>query len=109
VAALLPGARCDAVNEAGLAEIRAAGLADAIRHRVGHGMGIQGHEAPWLAPGDGTLVAPNMVFSNEPGIYRPGVDGYRTINTMVVTPVGVEVPSTFQARVPWTRRVIPHG
>jgi Xaa-Pro dipeptidase len=109
VAALVPGARCDAVNEAGLDEIRAAGLAEAIRHRVGHGMGIQGHEAPWLAPGDGTPVAPGMVFSNEPGIYRPGVDGYRTINTMVVTPAGVEVPSTFQARVPWTRRVIPHG
>jgi Xaa-Pro dipeptidase len=109
VAALVPGARCDAVNEAGLDELRAAGLADAIRHRVGHGMGIQGHEAPWLAPGDGTLVAPGMVFSNEPGVYRPGVDGYRTINTMVVTPAGVEVPSTFQSRVPWTQRVIPHG
>jgi Xaa-Pro dipeptidase len=109
VAALVPGARCDAVNEAGLAELRAAGLADAIRHRVGHGMGIQGHEAPWLAPGDGTLVAPGMVFSNEPGIYRPGIDGYRTINSMVVAPAGVEIPSTLQARVPWTRRVIAHG
>jgi Xaa-Pro dipeptidase len=109
VAALVPGARCDAVNEAGLAELRAAGLAAAIRHRVGHGMGIQGHEAPWLAPGDATPVAVGMVFSNEPGIYRPGLDGYRTINSMIVTAAGVEVPSTFQARVPWTRRVIPHA
>jgi Xaa-Pro dipeptidase len=109
VAALVPGARCDAVNEAGLAELRAARLAAAIRHRVGHGMGIQGHEAPWLAPGDATPVAEGMVFSNEPGIYRPGIDGYRTINSMIVTPSGVEVPSTFQARVPWNERVIPHA
>jgi len=108
VAALVPGARCADVNLAGLAELRAAGLDDAIRHRVGHGMGIQGHEAPWLAPGDATPVAVGMVFSNEPGIYRPGVDGYRTINSMIVTPGGVEVPSTFQARVPWSARIIPH-
>jgi Xaa-Pro dipeptidase len=109
VAALVAGARCDAVNEAGLAELRAAGLADAIRHRVGHGMGIQGHEAPWLAPGDGTPVAVGMVFSNEPGIYRPGLDGYRTIHTMIVTATGVELPSSFQTRVPWTGRVIAHA
>ena len=54
---------------------RAADLGDAIRHRIGHGMGVEGHEAPWLAPGDLTPVAPGMVFSNEPGVYRPGRDG----------------------------------
>ena len=41
-------------------------------------------EAPWLAPGDDTPVEAGMVFSNEPGIYRPGIDGWRTINTMIV-------------------------
>jgi Xaa-Pro dipeptidase len=107
VAALRVGAACAEVNEAGLAELRAAGLGDAIRHRVGHGMGIQGHEAPWLAPGDATPVVADMVFSNEPGIYRPGTDGYRTIDSMVVTGTGVRIPSTFQARVPWDARVIP--
>jgi Xaa-Pro dipeptidase len=107
IAALRPGARCADVNVAALAELRAAGLGDAIRHRIGHGMGIQGHEAPWLAPGDPTPVAVGMVFSNEPGIYRPGVDGYRTINSMIVVPDGVEVPSTFQARVPWSARILP--
>jgi Xaa-Pro aminopeptidase len=70
--ALRPGVRCDAVNEAALGAIREAGFGDAIRHRIGHGMGLDGHEAPWLAPGDRTLAAPGMVFSNEPGIYRPG-------------------------------------
>ena len=60
----------------------------------------------WLAPGDDTPVAVGMVFSNEPGIYRPGIDGYRTINTMIVTETGVEVPSTFQARHPLDARVV---
>jgi Xaa-Pro dipeptidase len=102
-----PGARGDEVNERGLAELRAAGLGDAIRHRIGHGMGIQGHESPWLAPGGATPIAPGMVFSNEPGIYRPGTDGYRTINSMIVTDDGVEVPSRFQAEHPPLERILP--
>ncbi|MDH4064860.1 MAG: M24 family metallopeptidase, partial [Acidobacteriota bacterium] len=61
VDALARGLPCADVNAAALASIRAAGLGDAIRHRIGHGMGVEGHEAPWLAPGDATLAAPGMV------------------------------------------------
>jgi Xaa-Pro aminopeptidase len=107
VAASRPGATCEAVDRAARDELRAAGLGPAIRHRIGHGMGLEGHEAPWLAPHDATPLAAGMVFSNEPGIYRPGVDGYRTINTMIVTEAGCEVPSRFQSDVPAERRVIP--
>lgn len=88
LAALVPGNRCSNVNDAAWAALRDAGYGDFIRHRIGHGMGVEGHEAPWLAPGDDTLLAPTMVFSNEPGIYRPGIDGYRIIDTMVVTEQG---------------------
>jgi Xaa-Pro aminopeptidase len=70
-------------------------------------MGLEGHEGPWLASGDRTPVAPGMVFSSEPGIYRPGIDGYRTINTFIVTETGVEVPSTFQERHGLDSRVVP--
>jgi Xaa-Pro aminopeptidase len=70
-------------------------------------MGVQGHEAPWLAPGDTTPVAEGMVFSSEPGIYRPGLDGYRTINTMIVGAAGVEVPSRFLATHAIGQRVLP--
>ncbi len=97
---------CTAVNDAALDALRAADLGDAIRHRIGHGMGLQGHEAPWLAPGDNTQVQTNMVFSNEPGVYRPGLDGYRTINTMIVTESGVDTPSRFQSDTPIDARVI---
>ncbi|WP_293861622.1 Xaa-Pro peptidase family protein [uncultured Alsobacter sp.] len=106
IAALRPGAACTAVNDAALEPIKAAGLGDTLRHRIGHGMGIEGHEAPWLAPGDVTVVAPGMVFSNEPGIYRPGIDGYRTITSMIVGENGVEVPSRFIPVHPWEKRVI---
>lgn len=105
-AALVPGAACRSVNEAALDALRAAGLGEAIRHRIGHGMGVEGHEAPWLAPGDDTRVEPGMVFSSEPGVYRPGRDGYRTINTMIVHAGGVEIPSRFQADHPIDNRVI---
>lgn len=106
VAALRPEARCDMVNVAAQDVLREADLAEAIRHRIGHGMGLDGHEAPWLAPGDRTRLAAGMVFSNEPGVYRPGIDGYRTINTMIVTADGVEVPSRFQANTPIDARII---
>ena len=69
-------------------------------------MGVQGHEGPWLAPGDETVVAEGMVFSNEPGIYRPGIDGYRTINTMIVGAGGVEVPSRFQSSFGIEKRIL---
>jgi Xaa-Pro dipeptidase len=104
--ALRVGATCASVNEAALAVLRDAGLGDAIRHRIGHGMGLQGHESPWLAPGDDTLLTVGMVFSNEPGIYRPGRDGYRTIDTMIVTDGAAEVPSRFLADNPPERRVL---
>ncbi len=105
--ALALGRRCAEVNEAALGALRRAGFGEAIRHRIGHGMGVEGHEAPWLAPGDDTPASPGMVFSCEPGIYRPGLDGWRTIDTLIVGPEGVEVASRFLRTHPLDARVIP--
>ena len=107
VAACADGRTCAEANAGARAALRDAGLGDAVRHRIGHGMGLQGHEAPWLAPGDATPIRPGMVFSNEPGVYRPGRDGYRTINTMIVTGEGVTIPSRFQSDTPIDARVVP--
>jgi Xaa-Pro aminopeptidase len=107
LAALRPGATCGSVNEAALAVLREAGFGEHIRHRIGHGMGVQGHEAPWLSVGDVTLMQPTMVFSNEPGIYRPGVDGYRIIDTMVVTAAGGRRLSRYLSAHGPDDRVIP--
>jgi Xaa-Pro aminopeptidase len=107
LAALVAGAPCSAANEAGWAVLRAAGYGAFIRHRIGHGMGLEGHEAPWLSVGDATVVEPGMVFSNEPGIYRPGIDGYRIIDTMVVTERGAERLSRYLVNHDPDNRVIP--
>lgn len=107
VKALRVGNTCTMVNDAALGVLREYGLGDAIRHRIGHGMGLQGHEGPWLAPGDNTPLAAGMVFSNEPGIYRPGIDGYRTINSMVVMEGEARVTSRFLAENPPEKRIIP--
>lgn len=98
---------CAEVNTAALAPIRAAGFGDTTRHRIGHGMGVEGHEAPWLAPGDATATSAGMVFSCEPGIYRPGLDGWRTIETLVVGTSAVEVASRFQSTHPPEMRMLP--
>lgn len=106
VHALERGWSCCKVNEAALSVIRDAGLGDAIRHRIGHGMGVEGHEAPWLAPGDSTPTTPGMVFSCEPGVYRPGLDGWRTIDTLIVRQDCVEVASRFLTRHPPDTRAL---
>lgn len=106
IAALAAGAPCEHVNERALAPIRAAGMGEAIRHRIGHGMGVEGHEAPWLSPGDPTPAAPGMVFSCEPGIYRAGIDGWRSIETLIVIDGGVQTASRFQSDHPIQTRVL---
>ncbi len=104
---LQEGVTCSEVNDAALDPIRRAGFASALRHRIGHGMGVEGHEAPWLAPGDETAVTGGMVFSCEPGIYRPGLDGWRTIDTLIVHDRHVELASNFLRRHPPESRVLP--
>jgi Xaa-Pro dipeptidase len=57
-------------------------------HRLGHGIGLDGHEHPYLVRGSKTVLAPGMTFSNEPGIYTPGEFGLRCEDDMVVTADG---------------------
>ncbi len=106
-AALQVGATCASVNAAALQVLKDAGYGTFIRHRIGHGMGIEGHEAPWLAPGDDTILQANMVFSNEPGIYRPGRDGIRLIDSMIVCEGCAHVPSRFLTEHPPEARILP--
>jgi Xaa-Pro dipeptidase len=53
-------------------------------HRLGHGIGLDGHEHPYLVRGSKTLLEPGMTFSNEPGIYIPGEFGLRCEDDMVI-------------------------
>jgi Xaa-Pro aminopeptidase len=49
-----------------------------------------------------------MVFSCEPGVYRPGLDGWRTIDTLVIGPDGVDLASRFQIHHPLETRTLPY-
>ena len=64
---------------------------DHFTHRVGHGMGMDGHEWPYLVRGNALKLAPNMVFSDEPGVYIRGEFGVRLEDDMHITEPGAEL------------------
>ncbi|MEW2379513.1 Xaa-Pro peptidase family protein [Micromonospora sp. NPDC047812] len=86
--AMRVGRTCAEVNRECLDVLRGHGLGEYIRHRQGHGIGLQNHEAPWVEDGDDTVLAPGMVLSSEPGVYVPGHAGYRISDTVLVTDAG---------------------
>jgi Xaa-Pro dipeptidase len=89
-----PGLPCEAVDAAARAVIVDAGFGPGYKyftHRVGHGMGMDGHEWPYLVKGNTLPLAPGMVFSDEPGIYIPGEFGVRLEDDMVITESGAEL------------------
>jgi Xaa-Pro aminopeptidase len=86
--AMLAGRTCADVNRICLDVLREHGLGDHIRHRQGHGIGLQNHEPPWVDDGDQTVLAPGMLLSSEPGVYIPGHAGYRISDTVLVQESG---------------------
>ena len=89
-----PGLPCEAVDAAARKVVVDAGYGPGFKyftHRVGHGMGMDGHEWPYLVHGDKTLLQPNMVFSDEPGIYIRGEFGVRLEDDMHITANGAEL------------------
>lgn len=94
LAAAKPGVPCEAVDAAARKVIVDAGFGPDYKffsHRVGHGMGMDGHEWPYLVRGNTLPLAPGMVFSDEPGIYIPGEFGIRLEDDMVITENGAEL------------------
>lgn len=89
-----PGVPCEAVDAAARKVIVDAGFGPDYRyftHRLGHGMGMDGHEWPYLVRGNKLPLEPGMTFSNEPGIYIEGEFGVRVEDDMVITPDGAEL------------------
>jgi Xaa-Pro dipeptidase len=89
-----PGLECQAVDAAARKVIADAGYGPDYKyftHRLGHGMGMDGHEWPYLVRGNAMLMATNMTFSDEPGIYIRGEFGIRLEDDMHITEDGAEL------------------
>ncbi|PYO91125.1 MAG: hypothetical protein DMD58_05380 [Gemmatimonadetes bacterium] len=82
--------QCQEVDRAARKVISDAGYGQYFTHRLGHGMGMDGHEAPYMVEGNTTRMEPGIVFSDEPGIYQLGKFGVRIEDDCTMTPTGVE-------------------
>jgi len=94
LAAAKPGVQCQAVDAAARKVITNAGYGPDYKHfthRIGHGIGMDGHEWPYLVRGNTLPLAPNMTFSDEPGIYIRGEFGVRLEDDMYITEKGAEL------------------
>jgi Xaa-Pro aminopeptidase len=83
-----PGVPARAVDAACRGPIEAAGLGDGFRHRMGHGIGLDVHERPFLSVEDETPLEEGMTFTDEPSILVDGRFGLRVEDVIAVTPAG---------------------
>jgi Xaa-Pro aminopeptidase len=95
VAAVRPGVEGTAVDAEARAVIEAEGLGRRFGHGLGHGVGLEVHERPWLNPELESVLAAGNVVTVEPGIYLPGLGGIRIEDLVVVREEGPEVLTTF--------------
>ena len=85
---MAPGVPAGEVELACLQLARELGVEGSIRHHVGHSIGLEGHEAPFLDRGDDAVLEPGMVFTVEPGVYFKDLGGFRHSDTVVITDDG---------------------
>jgi Xaa-Pro aminopeptidase len=87
-AAVRPGVACEAIDAAARDVIDAEGYGEAFFHRTGHGIGLEGHEEPYVIAGNDEPLRPGIAFSVEPGIYLAGRFGARIEDIVVCGPDG---------------------
>jgi Xaa-Pro aminopeptidase len=88
VRAATVGTPCEAVDAAARAVIADAGFGEYFVHRVGHGIGCDAHEDPYMVSGNAQRIEAGNAFSVEPGIYLPGRFGMRLEDIVVATAAG---------------------
>jgi len=80
-----PGVTCGSIDDAARKVIIEAGYGKYFTHRVGHGLGLEAHEDPYMFAENRQMLEPGMCFTDEPGIYIPGKGGVRIEDDIVIT------------------------
>jgi len=88
--AIRPGVTCESIDRIGRKVIEKHGEGEYFTHRIGHGLGLDEHEPPYLVLGNKRKLEPGMVTSVEPGIYIPGKWGIRIEDIVYVTEDGAK-------------------
>jgi len=88
---LKAGVKCSEVDKATINVFKKTGLTHLVKHHTGHGLGLEGHEPPWLDIGNDELLRAGMIVSLEPGIYETGFAGFRHSDTVLITEDGAEL------------------
>jgi Xaa-Pro dipeptidase len=91
-----PGVTCAAVDQAAREVIQKAGYGEFFTHRTGHGIGMEGHEEPYLRADNMMLLEQGMCYTVEPGIYLPDRNGVRIEDNIVITGTGAECLSDME-------------
>jgi Xaa-Pro aminopeptidase len=94
-AAALPGTKASQIDQASRSSLANDGLDEYFVHRTGHGLGMEGHEPPWITSTNETILQAGMVFSVEPGVYLPGKFGVRIEDIVTVTDNGCQLLTGF--------------
>jgi Xaa-Pro aminopeptidase len=105
IGALRPGAEAHEVDAAARKSLEADGFLQFFNHGLGHGFGLQIHEAPFMRPGNSMKIQAGMVVTIEPGIYLPGYAGVRLEDDVLVTEDGpivlTSVPREIEECLVW--------
>jgi len=88
--AVRPGVECQQIDAAARSVISEAGMGDLFIHRTGHGIGLEGHEDPYMVAGNDEPVEVGNAFSIEPGIYVEGQHGARIEDIVVCADDGLD-------------------
>lgn len=95
IEAVRPGVKAPEVDAAARKYITEKGYGKYFMHRIGHGIGMEVHEEPYISDSSKTILQPGMVFSIEPGVYLSEKFGVRIEDLVMVTEDGVEVLNKF--------------